>query len=302
MPTRQGSIHLFRFSGIDLYLHWSWFVVAVYEIRGGLGTYTSVTWNILEYLALFLIVTLHEFGHALACRQVHAGCPLTVAVGLAHQPGPANFQYAAYLSAGWRADSSLVALVCAGTRPQPAGGRDLRLHRRGRVHRTRFVDSIRVVWNSWRLHAHELLGRTAACAGAAALRQAAAPERICVSGMQDRAAGRGTLEVRAVRTGIRYVPDRGGVSALRDAVSGDQVPGLREGSPHERVGGGSGRLSEILNTGGGKKYRASRESEIQAHQPSFLTMVVSSSLPLGRLTNILSPSKRTGTRAPAPNS
>src|SRR5271157_5919159 len=70
MPTRQGSIHLFRFSGIDLYLHWSWFVVAVYEIRGGLGTYTSVTWNILEYLALFLIVTLHEFGHALACRQV----------------------------------------------------------------------------------------------------------------------------------------------------------------------------------------------------------------------------------------
>jgi Zn-dependent protease/ribosomal protein L37AE/L43A len=70
MPTRQGSIHLFRFSGIDLYLHWSWFVVAVYEIRGGLGTYTSVTWNILEYLALFLIVTMHEFGHALACRQV----------------------------------------------------------------------------------------------------------------------------------------------------------------------------------------------------------------------------------------
>ncbi|HLJ23072.1 MAG TPA: M50 family metallopeptidase, partial [Candidatus Acidoferrales bacterium] len=29
-----------------------------------------ITWNILEYLALFLIVLLHEFGHALACRQV----------------------------------------------------------------------------------------------------------------------------------------------------------------------------------------------------------------------------------------
>jgi len=70
MPTRQGSIHLFRFRGIDLYLHWSWFLLAVYEIRGGMGTYSSVGWNIAEYLAVFLIVTMHEFGHALACRQV----------------------------------------------------------------------------------------------------------------------------------------------------------------------------------------------------------------------------------------
>jgi Zn-dependent protease len=32
--------------------------------------YKSITWNIIEYLALFGIVLLHEFGHALACRQV----------------------------------------------------------------------------------------------------------------------------------------------------------------------------------------------------------------------------------------
>jgi Zn-dependent protease len=71
MPTgRQGSIHLFRFSGIDVFLHWSWFLVAVYEIQSRSGRYSSITWYILEYLALFLIVTLHEFGHALACRQV----------------------------------------------------------------------------------------------------------------------------------------------------------------------------------------------------------------------------------------
>src|SRR5438093_6195816 len=69
-PTRKGSFHLFRFAGIDLYLHWSWFVVATYEISNRAGTYSSITWNILEYLALFLIVMLHEFGHALACRQV----------------------------------------------------------------------------------------------------------------------------------------------------------------------------------------------------------------------------------------
>jgi Zn-dependent protease len=70
MPSRQGSIHLFRFAGIDLYLHFSWFLVAAYEIQSRKGSYSSVTWNVLEYLALFLIVTLHEFGHALACRQV----------------------------------------------------------------------------------------------------------------------------------------------------------------------------------------------------------------------------------------
>jgi len=71
MPSaRQGSIRLFHFAGIDLFLHWSWFLVAVFEINGRTRMYSSLTWNVLEYLALFLIVMLHEFGHALACRQV----------------------------------------------------------------------------------------------------------------------------------------------------------------------------------------------------------------------------------------
>ena len=71
MPsTQQGSIHLFRLAGIDLFLHWSWFLVAAYEIESRKGEYSSVLWNVLEYLALFLIVLTHEFGHALACRQV----------------------------------------------------------------------------------------------------------------------------------------------------------------------------------------------------------------------------------------
>ena len=71
MPTsRQGSIHLFKFKGIDVFLHWSWFFVAAYEIQSRNARYSSITWNILEYLALFLIVMTHEFGHSLACRQV----------------------------------------------------------------------------------------------------------------------------------------------------------------------------------------------------------------------------------------
>jgi Zn-dependent protease len=71
MPSaRQGTVRLFRFAGIDLFLHWSWFLVAAFEIQNRKGRYSSLTWNVLEYLALFLIVMLHEFGHALACRQV----------------------------------------------------------------------------------------------------------------------------------------------------------------------------------------------------------------------------------------
>jgi len=71
MPTsRQGSFHLFRFRGIDVFLHWSWFLVAAYEIQLRHTAYSSIAWNVLEYLALFLIVTTHEFGHSLACRQV----------------------------------------------------------------------------------------------------------------------------------------------------------------------------------------------------------------------------------------
>jgi Zn-dependent protease len=70
MPNgNKGSMHLFRFSGIDVFLHWSWFLVAAYEINQS-RRYSSPIWNVLEYLGLFFIVTLHEFGHALACRQV----------------------------------------------------------------------------------------------------------------------------------------------------------------------------------------------------------------------------------------
>lgn len=69
MPL-QGAFRLFRVAGIDVLLHWSWFVVAIIEIQGRRRSYSSPLWNVLEYLALFLIVLTHEFGHALACRQV----------------------------------------------------------------------------------------------------------------------------------------------------------------------------------------------------------------------------------------
>src|SRR6266403_3835082 len=63
-----GTIRLFKFSGIQVYLHFSWFLVAAYELTLPRG-YGSKIWALYEYLALFGIVLLHEFGHALACRQ-----------------------------------------------------------------------------------------------------------------------------------------------------------------------------------------------------------------------------------------
>jgi len=69
MPL-QGAFRIFRLAGIDVFLHWSWFVVALIEIESRRRSYSAPLWNVLEYLALFLIVLTHEFGHALACRQV----------------------------------------------------------------------------------------------------------------------------------------------------------------------------------------------------------------------------------------
>ncbi|HWH67907.1 MAG TPA: M50 family metallopeptidase, partial [Candidatus Sulfotelmatobacter sp.] len=70
LPTQQGSLRLFRFAGIEVFLHWSWFLIALIEINTRSKAYTSFVWNALEYVALFAIVLMHEFGHSLACRQV----------------------------------------------------------------------------------------------------------------------------------------------------------------------------------------------------------------------------------------
>jgi Zn-dependent protease/predicted RNA-binding Zn-ribbon protein involved in translation (DUF1610 family) len=61
---------LFRVAGVDLYLHWSWFLVAMIEISQRRGSYGSLAFNALEYISLFVIVLMHEMGHALACRSV----------------------------------------------------------------------------------------------------------------------------------------------------------------------------------------------------------------------------------------
>ena len=56
LPTEQGAFRLFTFAGIAVFLHWSWFVIALFEVQYRRAHYSSVTWNGLEYLALFTIV------------------------------------------------------------------------------------------------------------------------------------------------------------------------------------------------------------------------------------------------------
>jgi Zn-dependent protease len=65
-----SSIRLFRVAGIQVYLHFSWFLVAAIQFSRLRTAYHAPIFAILEYLALFAIVLLHEFGHAFACRQV----------------------------------------------------------------------------------------------------------------------------------------------------------------------------------------------------------------------------------------
>ena len=70
MLTRQGSFKIFTFAGIGVYVHCMWILVAVYSVQYRTHEYSSMIWNVAEYLSLFLIVLIHEFGHQLACRSV----------------------------------------------------------------------------------------------------------------------------------------------------------------------------------------------------------------------------------------
>ena len=84
MPSSPiaGGFRLFKLFGITVYLHFTWFLVAAYEIQTRRGDYSSVMWNVAEYVTLFAIVLTHEFGHALACRSV--GGQAQAFLGLPH--------------------------------------------------------------------------------------------------------------------------------------------------------------------------------------------------------------------------
>jgi Zn-dependent protease len=65
----SGSFRLFRVAGTDVYIHWSWFLVAFVLLRDRPVQYSSIGWDIAAYVAGFAIVLMHEFGHVLMCRR-----------------------------------------------------------------------------------------------------------------------------------------------------------------------------------------------------------------------------------------
>jgi len=76
MEIKKGSLFLFRLFGVRVYASWYWLPGAVVIIwyQSALsrlsGEDLSVGFFIALYLCLFLIVLIHEFGHALACKSV----------------------------------------------------------------------------------------------------------------------------------------------------------------------------------------------------------------------------------------
>ncbi len=67
--TMAGSFRIFRLFGINVYLHWMWFLVLAWVVTSH-NDYELRVFNLVEFLGLFAIVLMHEFGHALACRSV----------------------------------------------------------------------------------------------------------------------------------------------------------------------------------------------------------------------------------------
>jgi Zn-dependent protease len=119
----DGSFRLFRFAGINVYLHWLWLLIAYFQIIQRPDAYSSIAWNIAEYLILFGIVLLHEFGHAFGTRQV-GGTADTILLwpfgGVAYvQPPPRPGAELWSIAAGPLVNVALFVLL-AGARAMPA--------------------------------------------------------------------------------------------------------------------------------------------------------------------------------------
>ncbi|MDH3494939.1 MAG: site-2 protease family protein [Acidobacteriota bacterium] len=70
--TKHWSIKLGRFAGIDVFIHWTFWIIIgwifLLHFNAGNGIEAGIR-GILFILALFLCVVLHEFGHALTARR-----------------------------------------------------------------------------------------------------------------------------------------------------------------------------------------------------------------------------------------
>jgi Zn-dependent protease/CBS domain-containing protein len=70
----KNSLYIGRIAGIKIYIHWTFPLIILWIILANSGrgmTSMQISWLVLFILALFVCVTLHELGHALAARKFH---------------------------------------------------------------------------------------------------------------------------------------------------------------------------------------------------------------------------------------
>lgn len=68
----RGGLRIFKLFGVQVYLHWTWLLAALLLVNVQYSSKEAhtATFYILQLATIFLIVLLHEFGHALACKSV----------------------------------------------------------------------------------------------------------------------------------------------------------------------------------------------------------------------------------------
>src|SRR5262249_6828703 len=118
------------------------------------------------------------------------------------QPLAAYLQYPSHLSARWRPDSALLALVCSGACPQPPGGYGSRIYRGCGIHHFGSLRSLDLVRSDCRLHGPKLLGRTAARVGSFETSQIATPRWVCLPELQSCTAHWGELALWQLQAAI----------------------------------------------------------------------------------------------------
>ncbi|MDB5290593.1 MAG: hypothetical protein JWL69_1834 [Phycisphaerales bacterium] len=66
----NSGLRVFRIFGVDVCVHWSWLIALPLCIPFRNQIPQSTPWIVADVVALFAVVLLHEFGHALACKSV----------------------------------------------------------------------------------------------------------------------------------------------------------------------------------------------------------------------------------------
>lgn len=66
---RGNSLRLFRVAGVDVSVHWSWLLVAIWQVENRSHAYSSLSSSAAEHVGLFLILLVRAFGQVIATQR-----------------------------------------------------------------------------------------------------------------------------------------------------------------------------------------------------------------------------------------